>query len=127
MQIYSDLYDTQICSPWFKTFESDFHYFPHRLGREVKLLSLAVEVLQRGKDLGVMTRGERRKTWYWGSRESLGNIALSLKFLSICSHEAPNSQGEQNLRVVEETKAPSTADSLFIHSKSYPPQYMDET
>lgn len=84
-----------------------------------------------------MTRGERRKTWYWGSRESLGNTALSLKFLSICSHEAPNSQGEQNLRVVEETKAPSrlwiylnlhpmplTADSLF---KSCPPQYMDET
>lgn len=138
MQIHSDLYDTQTCSPWFKTFERDVHDFPHRLGRQAKLFSLEAEDLLRGKDLGLKPGGERRNTWYWGLRERLGDAVLSLKPRSICSHEASNSQGQQNFRVTEETKAPSrlwiylylhlvpfTADPL-LPSKSCPSQHMDE-
>lgn len=51
--------------------------------------------------------GERRKTWYWDSRESHGDTALSLKLLSLCFHETPDSLGKWNVRVIEETKTPS--------------------
>lgn len=87
MQFHSDLYDTHTCSLWFKTFESDFHDFPQQLEREAKLLYLVVKVLQRGKGLEMKIRGERRKSWYWGFRDSLGDTSLSLKLLSICSYE----------------------------------------